>query len=303
MRPARLALFALLGLSAALAGPQGPPYADKKRNLEKQQEAARAARDQARAGGTPEQVVAWLGDESAHVRDAVFDVVLEKRDPALLGKLEGQLGNRDELVACSVAELFGQCKHAPGRQALEKAALGAPEPVALECVWALEELAARESAPGLRKVFEKRKEPRLRADALLALAGLDPQAARELVQDGLGDKQPVVRMGALLALLQLDPPAGVGAAVDVVAAAPAQGAEKAAGARLLSVALEVLRGWTARSGQKELAARAVVALIARLGREEALSRHLVAVTLADLTGEQGLGEDPALWDGWWQARK
>ena len=302
MRPTPILLL-LAASVPALAAPQGPPYCDKKRNLEKQQEAARAARDEARAGASPDQVVAWLGDESAHVRDAVFAVLVEKKDPALLSRLEGQLGNKDELIACTVAELFAQCRYAAGRAALEKAALVCPEPVALEAVWALEALAERESAAALKKVSEKRKEPRLRGDALLALVGLEPEQARALLDKGLTDKQPMVRMAALLGLLQADPAAAVGAAVDVVAAPAGSPNERAALARLLSTALEVLRGWTSRAGQKELAARAVEALIARLGREEGLERHLVGITLEDLTGEAGLGEDPALWDGWWQARK
>lgn len=299
----RPALLTLLLAASALAAPQGPPYCDKKRNLEKQQEAARAARDQARAGATPEQVVAWLGDDSAHVRDAVFAVLLEKKDEALLARLEGQLGNRDELIACSVAELFAQCKYAAGRQALEKAAQAAPEPVALESVWALEALGPKESAAALKKVCEKRKEPRLRGDALLALVAAEPEQARRLIEKGLEDKQPLVRMAALLGLLTLDPPAAVEASIAVVAAPAGSPNERAALSRLLGVALEVLRGWTERASHKELAVKAVDALLGRLGREEGLDRYLVAFTLEDLTGESGLGEDPALWDGWWQARK
>lgn len=297
-------LCPLLLLLAAplLAAPQGPPYADKKRNLEKQQEAARAARDAARAGATPEQVVAWLGDDSAHVRDAVFGVLVEKKDEALLKRLESQLGHKDELVAASVAELFALTKWSAARPTLEKVALGGAELVALEAVWALEALADADSAAGLRKVFDKRKEPRLRADALLALAAVDPEAAKKELRGALEDKQPVVRMAGLLAQLRLDPPAAVGAAVDQIADERPP-ADKAAAARLLSCALEVLRAWTARAGQKELAGRAVDALIGRLKREDGLSRHLVAYTLEDLTREQGLGEDAGLWEGWWAAQK
>lgn len=293
----------LLIATPLLAAPQGPPYADKKRNLEKQQEAARAARDAARAGGTPEQFIAWLADDSAHVRDAVFAVLVEKKDEALLKKLESQLGHKDELVAASIAELFALTKYAAGRAALEKAALSGPEAVALEAVWALEALADAEAASALRKAFDKRKEPRLRGDALLALAAVDAETAKKELPAALKDKQPVVRMAALLALLRLDPPAAIGAAVDEIGGDPAPASERAADARLLSCALEVLRAWTARSAHRELCARAIEAMLGRLKREEGLSKHLVAFTLEDLTREQGLGEDVALWEGWWAAQK
>ncbi|MCO5166797.1 MAG: hypothetical protein M9894_10575 [Planctomycetes bacterium] len=303
MRPALPLALALLVAGAALAAPDGPPFYDRKRALEAQNEAARAAADEARATSDPARVAALLADDSGLVRDRAFTILADRDDEALLRALVPLLGHRDEFVSAGAAELFAQRRFAGAREALEKVGLASrSELTALETIWALEALGDAASFEALERAFKRRKEPRVRGDALIALAALAPQPARAVVDGALQDAAPPVRIGAIVALRALDPRAAAAAAVDVVAAKPDR-RNAAWEPRLLLCALETLRLWPDRAGARELVVRAVDALIERLAREEGLPQHEVNLTLDDLTQAGGLEADPEIWRGWWAPRR
>lgn len=300
--PLAAALLALpLAAGPALAGPEGPPFYDKERSLEKQREAARAAVAEARSAGP--DVARYFADPSVQVRDDVFAALVARGSEELLGKLERLLEHRDPFVAATVAELYGQCRYAAGRAALERRGLRArDEQVVLESIWALEAIADPAAAPALEKVFERKGAPfRVRGDALIALAALDPERARARALKALGDDPPL-RVAALEALARFDGRAAAAAAVDVIAAPPMKEKLRGWEARVLFAALDALATWRERAADRDLAVRGVDALIARLERAEGLSRHRVALALGDLTGEP-LGDDIEIWRGWWTPRR
>ncbi len=302
------ALRVTLPLAAALfaacptfAAPEGPPFYDRQRSLEKQREAAKAAVDEARSAGP--EVARYFADPSVQVRDEVFEALVARGSEELLGELERLLEHKDPFVAATVAELYGQCRYAPGREALERRGLRArDEQVVLESIWALEAIADPAAAPALEKAFERRRSPfRVRGDALIALAALDPERARPHVQEALEDDPPL-QVAGLEALRRIDGRAAAAAAVDVVAAPPMKEKLRGWEARVLFAALDALAGWRERAADRDLAVRGVDALIARLERAEGLSRYRVALALADLTGEP-LGDDVEIWRGWWKPRR
>lgn len=297
-----LALACLVG-GPALAAPEGPPFYDRKRSLEAQNEAAKAAGEKAKGSTDPAELAALLSDESGIVRDRVFNTLLE-RDDGLLKALSPRLGDKDEFVSASVAELYGQKRWAAGREALEKAGLAAKgELTALESIWALEAIGDAASADALERAWKRRKEPRVRGDALIALATVSPATARPTVDEALKDANPQLRLAALVAMRAIDWKAAASAAIDVIAARPLEKREAVWEPRLLFTALETLARWTGRAGEKALVVRAVDELIARLPRESGLPLHALGLALADLTGAEGLEPDPTVWSGWWQGRR
>lgn len=297
-----LALVCLVG-GAALAAPEGPPYYDRKRNLEAQNEAARAAGEKAKSSSDVGELAALLNDESGIVRDRVFNTLLE-RDDALLKALAPRLGDKDDFVSASVAELYGQKRWAAGREPLEKVGLAAKgELTALESIWALEALDDPASAEALERAWKRRKEPRVRGDALIALAAVAPDVARPTVEAALKEASPQLRLAALVALRAIDAKAAASAAIDVIAAKPLEKKEAVWEPRLLFTSLETLARWTGRAAEKALVVRAVDELIARLPRESGLPLHVLGLTLAELTGAEGLEPDQTVWSGWWQGRR
>ena len=293
----------LIGVVFAAPSREEAPFYDPERSLNEQREAVDAAKAQVGAGISPRDVLAYFTDDSALVRDAVFELIAEQNDPRMLEALSKQVGHRDPFVAATVAELLGRCRSGDGRRALEKA-LGHRHPwVALESIWALEALGEAESADALAKAFKRRREYRVKGDALIALARIDPEQAAEHVQDALDDKQPAVRIAGLVALRLVDQVRAVEAAVAVIGADALDRKERGWEPRLLFAALETLYLWEQRAGQPELAVRAIEACLTRLDREEGLPQHKLGLALEDLTGAEGIADDALAWRGWWDARK
>lgn len=300
----RVSSLAILLSAVALAAPEGPPYYDRKRNLENQTKAASEAGAAAKVESDPEKLAALMLDESGLVRDRVFSVLANRTDDALMQKLTQQLGHRDEFVAATVAELFAVKRFAGAREALEKAGLAhQSELVALESIWALEAIADAASAPALEKAYSRRREHRVKGDALIALARIQHAGARETVDEALKKGAPPVRIAALLAMRAIDSKEGAAAAVEVIAAPPLEKKEAVWEPRLLFAAIESLSTWTSRTGEKALVVRAVDALIDRLPRSEGLPLHELGVALNDLTGAEGLEADPQIWRAYWTPRR
>ena len=302
MRSTPLSLALVLPLCGAALAWADRPYYDDKRSLEKQREAAKEAKEQARSAGA-KQAGILLNDKSVNVRDDVFRVLEERNDEELLEELGNWLGNRKAPHAsAAVAELYGRCKFAAGRKALEKAGLRArDELTVLESIWALERIGSKESGKALEKAHKKRSTFRVQGDALIALATLDPKRAEEHIPDALEDKVLPLRIAALEALARIDRERAVAAAVKAIAAEPLK-RDNGWEAKILFAALDTLEGWYERAGAAKLFAQAVDALIARLGRADGLSQYRCGMTLADLTGET-LGDDPEIWKGWWEPRR
>jgi HEAT repeat protein len=294
----------LAGFVFARPAQDAPPYYDPDRSLKQQEAAKDEAKAKVEAGARSAEVLAYFTDNSALVRDEVFKLLARASDAELLAELAPHVGHRDPFVSATVAELLGACRFADGRKHLEKRGLGSrDEQTALESIWALEAIGAAESADALAKAFKKRKEYRVKGDALIALSRIAPERAAELVEDALEHKVPPVRIAGLVALRQIDMTRAVTAAVAVVAADELSKRERAWEPRLLFAALETLYLWRERAGAKDLATQAIDACIARLAREEGLPQHKLGLALGDLTGEEGIQDDAGMWRGWWEARR
>ena len=294
-----------LSLAALLFSPKGPPFFDPDRSLDKQREAAKEAKEAARTQGP--EVAQYLVDPSVQVRDDVFDVLVDRASPQLLEAFAGHLRGRDEFLAASVAELYGACRYAAGRESLEKYGLRSRgELAALEAVWALEALGDPASAPALEKAF-KRGHPgsefRVRGDALIALAAVAPSRARELCGEALEHKLPPLRIAGIEALRRIDRREAARAAVSLIGADELPRRLGGWEARILFAALDSLETWYERAADAELMISAIDALIARLGRADGLSRYRIALTLADLTAQAPLGDDVESWQSWWGPRR
>jgi hypothetical protein len=308
-RLASLLLLSLALLSAAQAAPDGsgPPYYDSKRSLEKQSEAAREAKQKARTASAAEAAV-MLGDKSVYVRDDVFEVLRQRKDEELMKGLTRVLAQakKSPLAAAAVAELFERNKFAGGRKALEKYGLKAKsEEVVVESIWALAAIGSPESAKALEKTHKRRhpnSEFRVQGDALIALAMVDAETAEPHIKKALEHKVLPLRIAALVALGKIDTARAAKAAVTTISAKPLGKKARSWEARILFAAVDTLGLWLERSKDPALAKSAVDAMIARLGRAEGLSKHVLGMGLFDLTGEQ-LGDDPESWQGWWDARK
>ncbi|MGE0710375.1 MAG: HEAT repeat domain-containing protein [Planctomycetota bacterium] len=298
------ALLSLALTSTAFARDrQGPPYADLSRSTEEQAEAAEKAAKEA-ASADPSRAITLLADPSAAVRDAVFEALASRNDTGLLGALRQHLGHPDPFVRAAIAELFGRCRYAEGRAALEKLGLGARDAdTVLESIWALEALGSPESAKALERIATKghRAAPgRAAGDALLALAAAAPDRARALAPDALESAEPERRMAALEVLSRLDAREGARAACSALRGEPPLPKKAAARATaLLRCAFQVLARWRARTADPALAREAVTSLLAALPGTTGLERALCERALAAATGEALSG---TAWQDWWQAR-
>ena len=300
MRPHVACLLTLLLTSTLWAGPEGPPFWDRSRKTDEQEEAGEAAEDAAKRADVDE-AVALLGDASAWVRDEAFYALEDRDDAELLRGLAPHLGHRDPLVRASVAELFAECEFAAGREALEKLGLRAPDvETVLESIWALEAIGSAESAKPLAKLAKRggRLGFRVQGDALIALAKCDADAARELITEALEKPRGPQVIAALVALGELDAREAAAAAVNVI---DGLNARDDWAPRILDAALVALRDWEDRD-DAPLVVRAVDTLIALLAEVEGRSHHEVHLTLVELTGE-ALAADALAWKGWWDAQR
>ncbi|MCA8926055.1 MAG: HEAT repeat domain-containing protein [Planctomycetes bacterium] len=296
--------FALLTLAAALsAQADGPPYYDPDRSLNKQSEAASAAVEAIRKGAKAEEIAGYFAEKSAEVRDRAFEAVLERSDDqALLEQLAAYVGDKDGFVAAGVAEVFAAARFAPARKLLEKRGLTANDPLAqLEAVWALAAIGDPESAKPLERLYSKSRDFRVKGDALIAWAEVDPDGARQEATEALEHKLPPVQIAALVALQKIEGKAALRGA-KLLLETELKGGARAWSGRLVFAALDTIEAWTNRKSDADLAKELVDALIARLEKAEGLPQHRIGQTLTNLTGQR-IAANADMWRGWWQSQR
>ena len=296
----RLALLALV-TSVALA--DGPPYFDPDRSLNKQGEAADAAVEAIRKGADAKAIAGYFAEKSAEVRDRCFEAVLERADDEnLLGGLAGYIGDRDPFVAAGVAEVFAATRFAKARKVLEKRGLTAKDQLAqLEAIWALAAIGDAESAKPLQKLYKKSRDYRVKGDALIAWAEVDPEGAREEAEGALEDKLPPVRIAALVALQKIEGKAALRAAKSLIET-ELKGKAKVWEGRLIFAALDTVEAWTNRASDADLGKALVDALIERLEKVDGLPQHRIGQTLQNLTGQK-IAANADMWRGWWKSQR
>jgi hypothetical protein len=298
---AALCALAVAVATPALATPDGPPYYDPQRGIQRQQEAAADARQEV-AGGNVEKAFEHLASVSAYVRDAVFEEIGGDWSNEQLVRLAPGLRSPDPFVAGQVAEILGTRPCAEAREALE-GALGKQrhEEVLAEICWALGQIASAESIKPLEKALGRhgRKSFRVGADATLALAACARQDGMRYLREGLSHKLAGVRMVSLAHMLELEPAEALGAALAQLGEKQQKGWEL----RVLVQVCEVFRGPETREPHTGIYTKVMEALVPRLAEEEGRAKHEIGRTLRSLTGQWDLTDDAATWKGWWNANR
>ncbi len=299
------AILAAALLALPVGAADGPPYRDPKRGVQKQTEAAAAARDVARKGKeAAKDVLVSLGDDSGVVRDAVFLEIL-KWSAEDLAALQPGLELKDEIACRNVAEAFGRKRVASARKSLETLLKRRKEPGALvEIARALGEIGDPESAKELELALRAGKDPWVSDAALVAVTKCDPKGAVARLEKAFADEELSLRISALLRLAELDEPRAAAAAL---AAVKTKDQLKPRGSpwipRLLFAALDTLSGLKDRGKSAPTIKEAIDALIPRIDIEEGRARHEVCQTLRSLTGEHDIADEKFAWESWWKVQR
>ncbi|MEZ6187504.1 MAG: HEAT repeat domain-containing protein [Planctomycetota bacterium] len=295
-------VLSLLVLGSALACAQeGPPYYDPDRSLNKQGEAASAAVEAIRGGAGPEEVAGYFGEKSAEVRDRAFGRCSSARGRRGAARRPRALRGRRRP---SWRGWPGVRRHPlrQGPRAPPKRGLGARDQLAqLEAVWALGAIGDPESAKPLERLYKKSRDYRVKGDALIAWAEVDPQGAKEAAEEALEDKLPPVQIAGLVALQRIDGTAALRGAKRLIEEEPKGRAREWAG-RLIFAALDAIEAWTNRKSDPELGKELVDVLIARLAKADGLPQHRIGETLGHLTGRR-IGANADMWEGWWKSQR
>jgi HEAT repeat protein len=236
-------------------------------------------------------VLGALGDAKGEVADTA-QLVLAGLPTTLVGELEGKLGLRSRvaLVRERVAELLGRLP-APRLEALERCLKDDDATVRRMGAWSVERLARAGRVPdearsdlavALGRRVRSDREPLVQARALLALATLDPGAARRAVEEATRDRDDPLRAAAALAWPVVDAGEARDAGLVRLAGDDARAVRAAA--------VEALTGLGTRSG--------AAVLVGRLAAEE--DARLRLGVLGALQGLSGLRyrHDARPWIDW-----
>ncbi len=302
-----LALLALFPLSipalASIEAP-GPAYVDWKRGIEKQTQAASAAKKEVEAGAPAAvRALELLADTSGYVRDAVFATLLEKWPEETLLALAPGLIAGEPLIAEAVGELFGRRKPAGGVVPLVRCSLTHPfEDVRAMAVWALGEYDEAAAKQSIRSTLSRDKHWLVRAEALVALARLEGVAAREAIDSALAEKKLLpLRIAALRALEQFDGAGAFSAALEQLAEPP-KDRQQIWGPRVEIAALTTLARVDRAGVSVEIQKSAIDALLESLDDATGRARRARFEALGAITGE-AMPFEALNWRAWWSAKR
>ena len=151
-------------------------------------------------------VLKALDGPNPHVRDIAWEVLTEFKDPYARRRVADELENNKDNAGVRhwCAELLGIYGDADWLRFLIVALKDKDIEVARAAARSLGMLRQREAIKHL-EVSAKNKDPRLRADSIIALARLDAAAFGKLFRAGLSDKDGGVRCALLGAAPQLFP--------------------------------------------------------------------------------------------------
>ncbi|MHC4390076.1 MAG: HEAT repeat domain-containing protein [Planctomycetota bacterium] len=294
-----LATAALAAPATTLASPEGPPYFDPARGIEKQQNAAKDAKAEVRSKARKEPNVAFegLASVSAYVRDAVFKELRSNFNADDLLQL-GELGLRhpDPFVAAQIAEVLGHKKVKGAREALEKALKSNSEYVLSEVCWALGEIGDPASVKALDKAAGKyqKKSFRVAGEAYQALMKCDPENTETYLKRGLKGKLAGVRIACLAGAVTTNPAAALKAAVEQIDTKQ----QKRWGPRVLFQICDLLRDVDKRKPHADIYKQAFDKLIPLMEDKDGREHHEIAKTLRAVSG-QDIADDFEAWSSWW----
>ncbi len=282
----------------------GPAFVDWKRGVEKQRNAAREARREITGGSADAaRVFELLADDSGVVRDEVFDVVIKEWTGDDLLALAPGLLSSHQLVAESVAELFGRGRPDGGVELLKAAAKRQrSESARALVIWALSQYEGESAEAVLHDRLKGEKSWLVRAELLSALSRRDRVAVQPFLEKALREKKLIpLRLAALKTLYEVDPPAAFSAAVKQLSEPP-RDKKKIWGPRLELAALEVLSLTPPASLERSVAATAVESCLASLEPAQGRARQARYDALENITGEV-LPRELVSWRAWWATKK
>ncbi|MCA8961830.1 MAG: hypothetical protein KDC38_15000 [Planctomycetes bacterium] len=280
---------------------EGETFVDTKRGIAAQRDAADAAAKRVVAGDAAlDEILAFLHDPSAQVRDRVVSTLIEKGTSEQLDALLRGLGHREPLVIEGLAEVFAVRGHAAATGPL-LIALGQRRPVATTAILldALGALRSPDSWKPVLSFFKKqKKQAALQAAALRSLARIDPGQARALVDESLGSKFAEVRLAAMDALRGSDLEAWLGRAPGWIADDVFD--DDPQGPRIWFAVIEELRTLEDRVKHADALRSIVGAFLERGDAVKGRARADLFSLLEGLTGES-IAADLELWREWWKA--
>lgn len=253
----------------------------------------RAVRDLVAIGGRDawELVIAALADPKGEVADEAQFQLARLDEPRLLIKLFGKqgLGSKDALLRVRVAEAFGRFELPLDGNDLVREMQRRDPALSETLLWSVERLAIRGMLDGdrakcvrsLAKLVKGSGDAIVRCQAACALAALDPDALRPLLDKLLGAKAPELRRTALECALQVSP----GEALDFGSRLRADESP-----RVRLMALECV----ASAGTK----RSLELLLERLEQEARLRQRVACLEWLQMLSGRKHKLDPRHWRRW-----
>ncbi|MGE4618666.1 MAG: hypothetical protein AAEJ04_02530 [Planctomycetota bacterium] len=313
--PEVLILLLVLGVNPPITAQVPVPAServDEDRSVEKQWDAARAARSRIRQGVDPlAEVLELLEDRSGTVRDEVFEEIVEKWSAEQRRKLRNGFSTKstagsgfiDEILA----EIFFRCPDPTMAPELISVALGSDVAEAREmALGALGQLAPEvleeKALIAIEKMAKRERNWWIRGEALRCLAHHDAERATPLLKLAMREKKlPALRIAALQGYALVDPELGCEIAFEAICK-PWKDRQGIWGERIVRAALAILADHLAVFPRLKQA-QFISALIEASESLEGATRERMWSTLAIITGETGVAPRFDAWDSWWQSRR
>ena len=306
-------LWLLSPISLAAQIPEAPiERVDEERSVEKQWDAARAARDRIRQGVDPlDEVIELLADRSGTVRDEVFEEIVEKwssdQRKTLRSGFSTNKGQDSGFVDEMLAEIF---LHRPDPEVLPDllaVAVGSDvdeaREMALGAIGALP--AGSLDSKSLRLIEQLAKRERnwwIRGEALRCLAHQDSQRAVPLLENAMREKKlPALRIAALQGFVLVDQEQACQHALEAITK-PWRDRQGIWGDRILRAALGVLAD-NLTAFPRSQRAQFITELLVAAEPLQGATRERMWATLGTITAEPGIPPQLDAWKSWWLARK
>ncbi len=308
-----LAVCLVLPVTAVGQIPKAPiERVDEERSVEKQWDAARAARNRVRQGSDPiDEVIVLLGDSSGTVRDEVFEEIVNKwsaeQRRLLRSGFSSRNNQRSGFVDEILAEIFLRCPDSQLLPDLLAVAVNSDVAEAREmALGAIGELPSTtvdvKSLKVIEKLAKRERNWWIRGEALRCLARHDGDRAEPLIQSALKEKKlPALRIAALQGLALFEPQRACEEARKAITE-PWKDRQGIWGDRIIRAALQVLSVHLV-SFPRDQRALFITDLLAASETLQGATRERMWLTLAAISGETAIADNFDAWNSWWLSRQ
>ncbi len=284
--------------------PGGPLDANKK-----ERDRVDELEEKAKSGdlGAAKELVAFLTHKHQFVRADAYEALLDVTNDKVLDWLATEpLFDPNHFVRSDIIDVIHQGGHKRYLPQLLKL-LGREDRNRQQLVVAIGSLGGSGEVEVLSGIVKKDKDARARAEAIEALARIDPAACAPLARAGFADADYEVRVGSLRAAAIADEDAAFdGALANLRERRQNQEKKKKSHWQPAFVSMKVLLGLRSREKRAEGLREAIDILIALLDKDKGESgrmRHEAGESLRALTGKLDIDDDRAAWEEWWEANR